>query len=151
MISCVFVSSTICSQILQDPTATSGQYLCWLGHTSRAKWYHHRVLPQVPDRYSCTLSNTLSMRIKSNHGHFRNPLPSMSIITLLNTRSKTTIPLKYLLKSVINTCLATLWAGKHSITHSTSIKSSRALTFLFSPQWMPPGERRWELRSSRLM
>lgn len=55
---CIFVCSTICSQILQDPAATSGQYLCRLGPASRAQRYHYRIFPQVPDRYADPTSET---------------------------------------------------------------------------------------------
>lgn len=56
----VFVCSTICSQILQDPTATSGQYLCRLGPASRTQRYHYWIFPQVPDRYINSTSDPRS-------------------------------------------------------------------------------------------
>lgn len=49
--SSVFASSTICSQILQNPTATSWQYLCRLGCTSGTQRHHYWIFPEVPDRY----------------------------------------------------------------------------------------------------
>lgn len=57
---CLFACSTICSQVLQDSAATSGQHLRGLGRASGTQRCHYRIFPQVPNGYADPISETLS-------------------------------------------------------------------------------------------
>lgn len=135
---CVIGCSTICSQILQDPTATSGQYLCRLGPASRTQWCHYRILPQVSDRYVNPTSETVrylwrftgytskakckSLVIKEEMVHFCKAAEGF-YMTLRSTswkheivhfymHSKPKIPLKYVLERAMNSCVGTRGGDK---------------------------------------